>query len=103
MAMPEDTSRLWFKNLTDLIKTLLVLPHGNVNPRRLFSMDGKVQTEQRGSFILATTVRDVISVKMNALNGTPCYQAGDKLFTSQLIRETNTATMRSLKNDSREQ
>ena len=54
--------------------------------------------EQRGS-LLPATVHDVISVKMNALSGTPCYQAGDKLFTPQLIREAKTAKMRSLKND----
>ena len=40
MAIPGDTSRLRFKNLTDLIKTLLLLPHGNADSERLFSMVG---------------------------------------------------------------
>ena len=99
IAMPGDTSRLQFKNLTDLIKTLLLLPHGNVDPECLF-MVGKVETEQRGS-LLPATVRDVISVKMNALSGTPCYQVGDKLFTPNssgrrrtLQREASRTTLR---------
>ena len=76
LLMPGDISQLRFGKLFELVKVLLVLPHGNADPERLFSIVGKIETEQRGR-LLPSTVHDLISVKINALSGSPCYEAGE--------------------------
>ena len=64
MEKPSDTTQKRFSNLVRLCKTLLVLPHSNADPERLFSVVRKVETEQRASLNPAT-VHDLLSVKMN--------------------------------------
>ena len=68
---PGDSSQKRFSNLVQLCKILLVLPHSNADPERLFSMVQKVETDQRGS-LKPSTVRDLISVKMNT--DPACFQ-----------------------------
>ena len=41
---PGDTSQKRFSNFSRLCKTLLVLPHSNADPERLFSIVQKVET-----------------------------------------------------------
>ena len=89
---PGDTSQKRFSKLAQLCKILLVLPHSNADPERLFSMVNKVETDQRGS-LKASTVTDLISVKMNT--DSACYDSGG-LFTSALLKSAKSATMRSL-------
>ena len=84
---PGDTSEKRFGNLSLLCKTLLVLPHSNADPERLFSMVRKVETEQRGS-LQPSTVQDLISVKMNT---DPFYFDCHQLFTSELLRSAKSA------------
>ena len=79
--MTLHTTQKRFGNLVRLWKTLLVLPHSNADPERLFSMVQKVETEQRASLNPAT-VHDLLSVKMNTdLSCFNCHQ----IFTSELL------------------
>ena len=89
---PGDTSLKRFGNLAGLCKTLLVLPHSNADPERLFSMVRKIDTEQRGN-LSPSTVQDLISVKMNT--DPSCFES-HKLFTSDLLKSAKSATKRSL-------
>ena len=92
MQKPGDTSLKRFGNLAGLCKTLLVLPHSNADPERLFSMVRKIDTEQRGS-LSPSTVQDLLSVKMNT--DPSCFES-HQLFTSDLLKSAKSATKRSL-------
>ena len=59
-----------FGTLSSFAQVLLVLPHSNADPERLFSMVRKIETEARGN-LDPSTVCDLLSVKIN--NDTPCY------------------------------
>ena len=83
MQKPGDTSQKRFSNLAGLCKTLLVLPHSNADPERLFSMVCKIDTEQRGS-LSSSTVQDLLTVKMNT--DSSCFE---NLFTSHLMKTAN--------------
>ena len=91
---PGDSSQKRFINLSQLCKILLVLPHSNADPERLFSMVQKIETDQRGS-LKPSTVQDLISVKMNT--DRVCYDVNSEgLFTSDFLKSAKSATMRSL-------
>ena len=90
MQKPGDTSQKRSSNLSRLCKTLLVLPHSNADPKRLFSMVQKVGTEQRGS-LNPSTAQDLIRVKMNT--DPFCF---NWLFNNELLRSAKLATMHSL-------
>ena len=77
-----DYSQKRFHNLSKLCKILLVLPHSNADPERLFSMVQKVETEQRSS-LKPSTVQDLVSVKMNI--DSPCFER-QSLFTTELLK-----------------
>ena len=81
-----------FGSLANFCKLLLVLPHSTADPERLFSMIGKIDTAQRSS-LLPSTVRDVLSVKLNV--DQECYKSRE-LFTLQLLGQARKATKRSL-------
>ena len=85
MAMSEitlsDQTIYRFGNLAKLCKILLVLPHGNADPERLFSMVSKIETDQRSS-LLPSTVADLISVKVNT--SSECYES-ESLITPSLL------------------
>ena len=87
---PGDTSQKRFSNLAGLCKTLLVLPHSNADPDRLFSMVHKIDTEQRES-LSSSTVQDLLTVKMNT--DSSCFE---NLFTSDLMKTAQSATKCSL-------
>ena len=93
ISKPGDSSRKRFERLTKLCKILLVLSHSNADPERLFSMVQKVETEQRAS-MKSSTVRDVISVKMNS--DSTCFNSRN-LFTPDLLHSAKSATMQSLR------
>ena len=59
-----DSASLRFGTLAQLAKTLLVLPHSNAEPDRLFSMVRKFETEQRKR-LDPSTVCDLPSTKIN--------------------------------------
>ena len=59
-----DSAILRFGTLTQLAKTLLILPHSSADPERLFSMVRKIETEQRKRLDLST-VCDVLSIRIN--------------------------------------
>ena len=65
-----DLETLRFGKLAELSKALLVLPHSNADPERLFSMVRKIYTELR-RHMDPTTLSDLLSVKLN--NDNPCY------------------------------
>ena len=65
-----DLETLRFGKLAQLSKALLVLPHSNADPERLFSMVRKIYTELR-RHMDPTTLSDLLSVKLN--NDSPCY------------------------------
>ena len=87
-----------FGNLAKLCKILLVLPHGNADPERLFSMVSKIETDQRSS-LLPSTVADLISVKANT--SSECYES-ESLITPSLLTSAKQATTMSLSSSSTE-
>ena len=99
MAMSEitlsDQTIYRFGNLAKLCKILLVLPHGNADPERLFSMVSKIETDQRSS-LLPSTVADLISVKVTSSG---CYES-ESLITPSLLTSAKQATTMSLSSSS---
>ena len=92
VMMPGYASQPCFPKLRELATILLVHPHANADPERLFSMVGKIETQQRGS-LLPSTVRDLISVKVNNLSHVNCHTV---TFPPALAKEAKTATTRKL-------
>ena len=86
-----DSASLRFGTLAQLAKTLLVLPHSNADPERLFSMVRKIETEQRKR-LDPSTVCDLLSTK---INDTVCYD-NKHLVHEDMLRSVKTATRRSM-------
>ena len=82
--MPGDASVLRYGKLAELMKVILVFPHSN--GKRLFSTVGKVETEQR-AHLLPSTVKALISIKLNLLSGSPCHEVGEKVIKISLLKE----------------
>ena len=61
-----DSEIYRFQYLSQLAKTLLVLPHSNADPERLFSMVRKIETEERRN-LNPTTVCDLRSIMINSV------------------------------------
>ena len=59
----ELKSSFVYANLARLAKILLVLPHSNADPERLFSMLGKIETQSR-SLLSPSTTCDLLTVKL---------------------------------------
>ena len=59
----ELKSSFAYANLARLAKILLVLPHSNADPERLFSMLGKIETQSR-SLLSPSTTCDLLTVKL---------------------------------------
>ena len=78
--------------LSQLAKTLLVLPHSNADPERIFSMVRKIESEERGR-LGTDTVSSLLSYKMN--NSTPCFENAH-LMTKELLDSAKAATKKSL-------
>jgi hypothetical protein len=91
----ELPSTFAYSNLARLAKILLVLPHSNADPERLFSMLGKIETQSRS--LLSPSTCDLLTVKMN--HDAPCYLSQD-LVTDKLLQEAKSATRRSLQKHS---
>lgn len=87
-----DSEMYRFQYLSQLAKTLLVLPHSNADPERLFSMVRKVETEERRN-LDATTVQDLLAVKIN--NDKPCYMS-KTLIDKDMLTSARSATMKHL-------
>ena len=92
----DPTSSLAYSNLARLAKVVLVLPHSNADPERLFSMVGKIETQSRSRLTPSTTC-DLLTVKMN--HDSACYSSQD-LITDKLLQEAKSATRRCLQKDS---
>ena len=87
-----DEESFRFGMLSRVAKVLLILPHSNADPERLFSMVRKIETELRKQ-LDPSTVCDLLSVKVN--NDNPCY--GNKpLLTEDMLASAKSATRRSL-------
>ena len=82
-----------FGTLSSFAQVLLVLPHSNADPERLFSMVRKIETEARGN-LDPSTVCDLLSVKIN--NDTPCY-SNSHLINDSMLQKAKKATTESLK------
>ena len=82
-----------FGTLSSLAQVLLVLPHSNADPERLFSMVRKIETEERRQ-LDSSTVCDLLSVKIN--NDKPCY-LNSHLINNSMLQKAKKATMESLK------
>ena len=94
----ELPSSFAYSNLARLAKILLVLPHSNVEPERLFSMVGKIETQSR-SLLSSSTTCDLLTVKMN--HDAPCFLSQD-LITDDLLLEAKSATRRRLQRGTQE-
>ena len=82
-----------FSVLTKLAQVLLVLPHSNIDPERLFSMVRKIETEERRQLDVST-VCDLLRVKIN--NDNPCY-SNKHLINDHILSKAKSATKESLK------
>ena len=82
-----------FSVLAKLAQVLLVLPHSNADPERLFSMVRKIETEERRQLDVST-VCDLLSVKIN--NDNPCY-SNKHLINDSMLSKAKSATKESLK------
>ena len=83
-----DLTILRFGTLVKLAKILLVLPHSNADPERLFSMVRKIETEQRKR-LDPSTVSDSLSSKIN--NDHACYD-NKHLILDSFVKTVKTAT-----------
>ena len=81
-----------FGVLSNFAQVLLILPHSNADPERLFSMVRKIETEERGK-LDPSTVCDLLSVKIN--NDKPCY-LNSHLINDSMLSNAKSATMKSL-------
>ena len=81
-----------YSMLSRLAKILLVLPHSNADPKRLFSMVRKICTDQQKS-LAPSTICDLLIAKLN--NSNMCYDSSN-LLTTDFLRSIKTATSRSL-------
>lgn len=88
-----DLEVLRFGILSNLAQVLLVLPHSNADPERLFSMVRKIETEERRQ-LDPSTVCDLLSVKIN--NDKPCF-SNSHLMNDNMLSKAKKATMESLK------
>lgn len=89
---------LGYSNLARLAKILLVLPHSNVEPERLFSMVGKIETQSH-SLLSSSTTCDLLTLKTN--HDAPCFLSQDPI-TDDLLLEAKSATWRSLQRSTQE-
>ncbi len=90
-----DLLSLAYPYLSELARILLVLPHSNVDPERLFSMVGKIETQSR-SLLSSSTTCDLLTVKMN--HDPSCYASSD-LITHNILKAAKSATRRSLQSN----
>ena len=94
ISMPGDTTKHRFGKLARFACVLMVLPHANADPERLFSMVGKIETYQR-SRLLPSTLRNLIAVKINGIDCT-CH---DAKFSPVFLQSTRKATTKSLEKE----
>ena len=87
-----DSALLRFGTLSHLAKILLVLPHSNADPERLFSMVRKIDTEQRRR-LDSSTVCDLLCSEIN--NDSACYDNKFRL-SDKFLRSVKLDTRRSL-------
>ena len=92
MAEVRCLENFQYSLLSRLAKILLVIPHSNGDPERLFSMIRKICTDHRKS-LAPSTICDLLSAKLN--NSNVCYD-NCKLLTTDFLRSIKTATSRSL-------
>ena len=93
-----DSETFRYSVLSKLAKILLILPHSNADPERLFSMVRKIETDQRKQ-LDPSTVCDLLSVKIN--NDNPCY-SNQPLMTPTMLISAKSATRRSLSSSAEE-
>lgn len=84
-----DLNSLRFGKLAQLSKALLLLPHSNADPERLFSMVRNIYTEQTRQMD-PTTLNSLLCVKIN--NGTPCFENKSLVMSESIIESATTAT-----------
>lgn len=59
---------LCFKYLSQVVESVLILPHSNATSERVFSMVRKNKTDTRGNMKVDNTLSSIITVKMSSLN-----------------------------------
>lgn len=94
-VIADEAASLRYPNLSLLATRLLVLPHSNADPERVFSMVNHTKTEVCSQLSPSTTCA-LLTLKMN--HRKPCFASRD-LLTDDLLKEAKTATSRSLQND----
>ena len=86
-----DSEIYRYSALSKFAQTLLILPHSNADPERLFSMVRKIETEERRK-LDPSTVCELLSVKIN--NDTPCY-SNEHLIDDDMLLKARSATRKS--------
>ena len=94
----DETASLKYPKLSCFATRLLVLPHSNTDPERVFSMVGHIETDGRSQLKPSTTC-SLLTMKMN--HRRPCYASTD-LLTDDFLKEAKAATRRSLQGDNSE-
>ena len=90
-----DLEHLRFEKLSQLAKALLVLPHSNAEPERVFSIVRNIYTELRRQMD-PSILSSLLSVKVNSNNA--CY-LNQELMTDAFITSVKSVTQRSLQNE----
>lgn len=88
-----ELGELKFKVLSELMKSILCIPHSNAGCERVFSLVRKNHTDFRGS-MKTSTLESILVNKMNmSSKGKLCYQ---QQFTEEFIKRAKSATYVSL-------
>ena len=87
-----DHESLRFSLLSQLAKRLMILPHSNADPERLFSMVRNIVTDHRRR-LDPSTICDLLSAKVN--NSKPCFD-NSHLLSDDFLNSVKTATKRTL-------
>lgn len=88
-----ELGELKFKVLSELMKSILCIPHSNAGCERVFSLVRKNHTDFRGS-MKTSTLESILVNKMNmSSKGKLCYQ---QQFTEEFTKRAKSATYVSL-------
>lgn len=88
-----DFEEFKYKTLSDLMKSILCIPHSNAGCERVFSMVRKNHTDFRGS-MKTSTLESILVNKMNiTATERPCYL---QQFSEDFLKKAKSATYQSL-------
>jgi hypothetical protein len=89
----KELGELKYKFLSDVMKSILCIPHSNAGCERIFSMVRKNHTDFRGSMATSTLESILVNKLDISSKGKPCFQ---QQFTEDFLKKAKSATYVSL-------